>query len=296
MGHRCEAVLYAALEPDGPELAVCLACADGEPCVALRCAGQGRSGSSVQVVRDVWGDVQETGFVAPVIERTPEELGLPRVVPDVPEPEPVRPDFDAPRARTRSTISARRLARDKAETPERVIRGVRVRMPAEASMGGEMLDGFARELEARKGKTMGRGAWLTEETKRAIVEASDTRGVKDVAREFNVAMGTVSKLRAAAGRPHKPRGGSRAKVWNAAKAVQHAPRPVEIDPKRPGTASALLDALARQDARRDAGKVTIELTPEQLEEIVRGLGPQQVAAMVAAGLGAALATRERMCG
>lgn len=280
LGHRCEAVLYAALEPDGPELAVCLPCADGEPCVALRCAGRGREGSAVQMERDVYGDVQEPGFVGPVVERTPEELGLPRVVPDAPAPRPVRtvsPDHGV--RQPRSTISERRLRRDRPEVGER--------------------------------KTMGRGVWLTEERKREIVEASDTMESQEVARRFGVGESTVSNLRSEAGRPPKPRGGARAKAWRESKAAAQtataaavvtvtgissvrlgapeAPRPVEIDPQRPGTMDALLGAQERQDARAET--LTVQLTREQVAEIVRGLTPAQMSAMIAAGLPAALALR-----
>jgi hypothetical protein len=66
------------------------------------------------------------------------------------------------------------------------------------------------------------------------------------------------------------------------------PRPVEIDPERPGSASSLLAACDKVDAA--AVRFTIEMTLSQAEidQVLDRLGPAQRQAFLSAGLRAAL--------
>lgn len=300
-GHRCEAVIFCVLDADGAELPVCMACADDEPCAAVKCAGQGRESSAVTIEQNVWGEVFDVGTVSDVVHRTPEELGVPRTVPDVsPAPEPRRGlSVDWGPARSRGTMSAKRVRKDvpaARPVPLRVIRGVEVRMPAEACMGAEMLEGFAQEAAGKGGEMAGAGgrrAALTEERKREIVEASDHEQNIVVAKRFGVNASTVSVLRVEAGRPLKPRGGQLIVRKDAAKAQAAPVQLVAIGGQAAGgTADSLLSALAKQDAVAAGGdaKVTLELTYTQLHELVRGLAPNQITKMIAAGLPVALTT------
>lgn len=288
LGHRCEAVLFGALEADGPDVALCLACADGEPCAAVRCAGQGRGGSSVQVERDVFGELQEAAVMGAVVHRTPEELGLARVVRAEPEPPARGATFrrlselmqvEAARA-ARAADAMRRTVRERA-SKLRTIRGVEVRMSAASCMGAEMIEGFAREA-AQEGKTMGRGRKAIDNGVRDAVLADHASGgftLERLAAKYAIGKSTLSRWLTERNR------------------CERAPRPataarpaqlVEIDPQRRGTADALINALAKRDAA--AATVTLELTQAQLAQVVQGLAPNQVAAMIAAGLPAALAT------
>jgi hypothetical protein len=154
-GHRCEAVIYvdglqeagpstaagaAASAQDDNQIPVCMACADGEPCAVVKLQGAGRDGSSVQVTQNVWGEVEETGVLGEVVTRTPEELGLARIVADVPVvKERPRVDADWNVGRMTSPMKSAGVKRDR-PAQLRTISGVQVRMPANAVMGAEFID------------------------------------------------------------------------------------------------------------------------------------------------------------
>jgi hypothetical protein len=63
---------------------------------------------------------------------------------------------------------------------------------------------------------------------------------------------------------------------------------VQIDPQRPGTAAALINALSKLDADAERVKVEIELTRVEVAQMLDRLGPQQRDAFLSAGLRAAL--------
>jgi hypothetical protein len=90
------AITLPRLEDDIEE-PMCLDCADGLACSFKRCAGQGRQESSVAVTAaevDRLGLIEEPSHIKPITHRTPEELGVPSIVPDVPERKTVLPHGD----------------------------------------------------------------------------------------------------------------------------------------------------------------------------------------------------------
>jgi len=96
-GHYCPAALLAPrLEGEGDE-PMCLECADGELCVAVRCAGLVREESSACELgaMNVFGDIDMPGNGGKVVHRTPEELGIPAVVRDVPQRKALTMDWAA---------------------------------------------------------------------------------------------------------------------------------------------------------------------------------------------------------
>src|SRR6185312_12065940 len=135
-----------------------------------------RPESSVAVALDAFGEpVFPNCGNGPVRHRTPEELGLPRVVPDAPAPRrvlDVRPDWSGMRkVRRNVTMRERKLKRDRPRTMETlrapqtlratearpapvVVRGgEEVVLPARAVMGAEMIGlGPGKEEESRAAK------------------------------------------------------------------------------------------------------------------------------------------------
>ena len=281
--------MFSAVEVDGPELAVCLACADGEPCAAVKVAGQGRNGSSVKAERNVWGEVNEIGFVGEVIHRTPQELGIAAVIAAKPERPPrglqiARIEDAKPEQRARGVAAMKKTARERPAL--QTIRGVDVVMPANASMGSEMIDLLATEREREEGKTMPLPTPDAVKTKILAESAEMPHG--EVAEKLGVSYPAVFRIRKEAG--VKVRRGVKpgTQPHNAkSKSVSTQLQRVEIDPKRPGTAASLLGALARSDAARAGDEhvtLQLELTHGELAQIVAGLSAVQLAAALRAAL------------
>ena len=123
-GHYCPAALLAPrLEGEGDE-PICLECADGELCVAVRCAGLVREESSACELgaMNVFGDIDMPGNGGKVVHRTPEELGIPRTV--------VSDQGSVVRRAEPSLRDVERARRELGKAPLRTIQGVQVRMPA----------------------------------------------------------------------------------------------------------------------------------------------------------------------
>jgi hypothetical protein len=283
-GHRCEAVIFAAAVDGNGEVPVCMACADGDPCVVERVGRAGRESSATVTRLDVWGNDVGGDGVPAVVTRTPEELGIPREVPAVScQPSAI------------SQKPAYSLARSR-EPVARVIRDEPVRLPALASMGAEMLDEIEPEKPATKEETMtvksGRrqGTRISEETKQMIREAPDGMSYAELAREFGVTDVTVRLLRIGAGKAAPT---VRAKRPVKPKANKAAIQRIEVDTRAPGTAAALLGALDRRDGPKDGDRIALafELTPAELQAVIAGLSPAQLGAMAQAGLRAALLTK-----
>ncbi len=84
-GHFCPAVARVNDWVDEAEEPMCLDCVNDRQCALLRCAGRGREESSVSGSQNVFGEIVFPSEISSVICRTPEELGLARTVPDIPE-------------------------------------------------------------------------------------------------------------------------------------------------------------------------------------------------------------------
>jgi hypothetical protein len=259
-----------------------------------------RPESSVSVVFDEWGVMGFAGDrPSPVVHRTPEELGIPRVIPpDPPRRLSVWPsEWPAESARTARSYAERfgqKRLKSRSETVSlgaetvelRTIRGVEVRMPANAQMGAEMIDLIAKE-ENDVNKYD-----LEEAANRKIVAAPVSTPAAVLAAELGVAISRVYGVRSMAYRTGKLIKRSASDLGKAAhrgtaakKAV--AVRTIEVDAKRPGTASALINALARRDAAT-AVTVRLELTEGEVVGLIAKLSGEQRAAFLAAGIKAAI--------
>jgi len=254
-GHRCEAVLYASLVPGGRELPVCLPCADDEPCAVARCAGRGREVSAVSVERNVFGDVIDAIQSSEVVHRTPEELGVPR-------------EIAAPATRPHwvdRTVPLQREKRDPAP-----------RSRTETRAGVEQ--SVKEEKPVAKRHFGGRGAGIPEDVKRAIREAAPEVTGKELAAKYGISVASVWKIRAEV-RGKTSYGPARAEMVTLA-----------VDSRIPRDEQPQPGTLAGATAQWGEGEcVVLEVTRAQMDAIVAGLSPRQVARMIAAGLPAALA-------
>lgn len=224
-----------------------------------------RPESSVSVGRNVLGElVFACDRPGPVIHRTPEELGIPRVVVAAkPRGEAATVDDRAARAEAEKLHRAVEqrakgvAAKSRKEQPE-VLRGA----PDDKCKG----DGMTNELKAK-------------------VLAEPDAAVDDLVKRLGVSRSQVYNWRhearkksgAPAARKSEPR----------AQPVSALQRTIDVDPQRKGTAHALLTALAKRDA---AGAVTVrlELTEGEVAALIGKLNDEQRGAFLAAGLKAAI--------
>lgn len=242
-----------------------------------------RPESSVSVGLNEHGELQfPCDLAGPVIHRTPEELGIPRVIPDVPVrvlPN-VRPDFeDEKRIRSQSRrIGVKRDAprRERCVMPVReeqqqeqpqILRGAQDDRPKSVEGEGEM-----------PGRT-------PDDVRKQILAAASELSVEGLRKKFGLSWLTVKTILDEAGVEAKSgvKPGPRAKEKEGT-ALQ---RTIDVDPKREGTAAALIGALARRDAAT-APAVRIELTQAEVAEFVGRLSDAQRGAFLAAGLKAAI--------
>lgn len=100
-----------------------------------------REESNTRVEMNEFGELYFAGDApGPVIHRTPEELGLPRVIPAQPPPlKLINADWQPPAP---STVRTRRMKRDpvrrgRYRVAPREIQGVEVVLPPHAVMGGD---------------------------------------------------------------------------------------------------------------------------------------------------------------
>lgn len=288
-----------------------------------------RPESSVAVRRDEYGDVQfACDGNGPVISRTPEELGIPRVLPPDESTKrlsiwPAEWPAEASRAakkhaerygESRGVLDGALATRKRAsasvrpDAPLRTIRGVDVRLPAHAVMGAEMIDLLAAEASAEASVSVGAeekqmplgkyGVKTPPEIAEKIVNDPDGLKVHELAAKYGVSVSTVSALRvrakkARAGETPPPKrvgrapgsGGSSNSSAALAPAGTGLARGIDVDPQRPGTAAALIEALQRHDA---AVAIRFEMTPPEVAAVFARLDGEKRQAFLSAGLKAAL--------
>lgn len=270
-GHRCEAVLFCDAPGTEGDLAaelvpMCLPCADGEPCVVVRCNGAGRQVSATRIEQNVFGEVFDVGHVSAVIHRTPEELGIPREIPDV-APAPVirdiRPDWADERTMRRAVRPVIAPVREEidVEPPAPIAEPI---VEQEEIAAVEVVC-EEREQMSNDKKHFGRGHRIPPEIRIKIAQEPDDLTLAQIARKYGVSEPTISKIRSGP----RPPGNDPEPV---AMSIEPVRMPVEI--RKP-----LIDGLVR---------ITLELTPHEIGQIVAGLSPAQSASFVSAGLRAAL--------
>jgi hypothetical protein len=275
-----------------------------------------RPESSVSIEKNEFGEVVfACDRDGPVIHRTPEELGLAAVVPDVPMRKAVsyswtdvpgagpmraagvKRDKPRPASRQGLGISSQRLVKGE---PLRTIGGVKVRMAPGAQMGAEMLEHFSAGDGEEQGKdeAMPTGKFGTvktpEEVRIKILEEGYGLSAKALAAKYNVSEATVFVVRKEGGITRQRGPGERPGESVApvkARAMDLGVQPVEIDAQRAGSGAALINALSNADkaaAESVRIRVEIELSQGEINQVLERLGPEQRIAFLSAGLRAAL--------
>lgn len=254
-----------------------------------------RPESSVSVGFDEFGELVFDGDKpGPVLHRTPEELGIPRELKDVPRvPSWFKPQRDTGPGSAGRSLAVRKVARKMQELRPRVIGGELVAMAAGAMMGAEPLGGFIAERRETRGvKVDRRQPAFTADQELQLVADAKTMNIDELAKKHSIKQWKVYAVLKAHGAKsvRKPMGtGARKGVKGralvpAARRAAASARAVEIDPGRPGSASALIDALARADDER----LEIGFTVREVATILGRLDGARRAAFLAAGIKAAL--------
>jgi hypothetical protein len=141
---------------------------------------------------------------------------------------------------------------------------------------------------------MGRRMKLSGEICARVLEDARTMPVSALSVKYKVHYSTIYDILHRNGvppvrRPVKKREAVAPKrVASAAPGPQSAMIPVEIDPQGPGTAAALIDALAKIDGGEGRVKIELSLTVGEMGRLLERLGDGQRAAFLSAGLRAAL--------
>jgi hypothetical protein len=139
----------------------------------------------------------------------------------------------------------------------RVIGGEPVVMPAGATMGAEPLEGFIAERRKKEGNRM-RGVKLSPDGPKCAAEGC----------EFVASTGKKYCSKKHAWKNSYVPAGQRDKD-----APKSSVQPVEIDPQRPGSASSLVNALAKIDAEQLQIKIDIQLTQAEVARVIERLDP-----------------------
>lgn len=225
-----------------------------------------RPESSVSVGMDEYGELVFVGNRhGPVIHRTPEELGIPRVIEAPKLTEKAAADMRTARAEAQKLLrDVERRRRAIADSSTAVAARPPLRMTAKCeedkSVANELKEKVlaqrdlpADELAKRTGASKQQiYTWRYEERKKAALIAV----------------------------PKQPK-------QKKAKPVSTGRQCVTIDPQRPGTAAALIGALARRDAASGV-TVRLELTEGEVAALIGRLSDAQRSAFLAAGVKAAI--------
>jgi hypothetical protein len=271
----CPAAIYTALAEDGPEEPVCLDCADGEPCVAERCAGRTRESSGVSPSQDVYGEIVFAKDLAPVVTRTAEELGIARAVKDVPAetllPYAVRPDWQ-------DKLPRRTVKMDRPVKRPSVISG---QLSATKKAGASVSASASAKGEETEMPNWNR---VTDERK-ALILAGAELTAKACAEKYGISPVTVAKIRHAGGQGRSAR--PYAKRTKAA-AKKPETQLAEVDPGRKGSAASLLTALQKIDADRSRVHLSMEMTQAEIAGVLARLSEPQRQTFMSAGMKAVL--------
>ncbi len=233
----------------------------------------------------------------PVRHYTPDELGLPRVVRDMPasRSQPLYSLIDAQRTCAIETSRRRGLARMHAMLAQKARQPIV--LPAPAHEEQPQILCCAEERAAQddsQGKVEGEDAMPRGQFERptnelkAKVLAEPDMPASELAKKTGASKSQIYNWRYEARAKSDGRKQGRAKRPATTRALKPvALQTIDVDPSRPGTADALIGALARQDAAT-ATAVRIELTQGEVAALVGKLSAEQRAVFLAAGLRAAL--------
>jgi hypothetical protein len=280
-----EAVNFGGEDDDARREPMCFECADGAPCSHARVQGLARDESSVRPVLSEFGEFGFAKEERPVVHRTPEELGLPAVIPDRPAPRPASTWTDGnwePGLMPRPG-----LRRDRPQTGRTI--GARA-MRTEATFERK------READMPTGKY---GYKTPDEIREKILAEPPGIPARVIAERYGVGESTVWALRLRAGIAGAKRGRPMGQGGKAARRVRtRAPTAnqnaegrvalIPVNPEPSGSAAALLGALEKLDGQGERVRVELELTQAEIGRLFSGLGPAQRTAFLSAGLRAAL--------
>lgn len=246
-GHFCPGAVRLDGEPEGePDRSpdrepmgglswLCLDCADEKACVHRRVAGRGReSGASARASVNVYGELVFERTPAPVIARTPEELGLPRVV------------MEEKRPRVKAVEAQRKTLRQECVSRERKLK----------IMGS---------VKSARGKTTRE---IPEEIREALLSAPATESRSALAARLGISDSPVYRLRASVGKSSRE-GRPRTRVAESAP-VETAPREadpdcgVETHAERTGVHVDVPDARGTDGSGRDGGEPLPKMVLEEL--------------------------------
>jgi hypothetical protein len=263
-----------------------------------------RSESSVRVELDAFGQPTFPGCASgPVIHRTPEELGIPRTVADA-EPERLRiwPDWgERGKQRWNGGMGGNYVGRVELGVQQRIVAdragGMKLgELKAKYRLGLNSVTkilkaaGVTRMKQELKKKEVAQmplgkyGQKTPPEIAAKIVANEENLAAAELAAKYEVSTSTVGLLRKKAGAtgPYKKKRG--------------AAQLIDVDPKRSSGAAALLNALAKSDAKhgvvspKNGGGiiVNLHLTDAEVCAVLAQMNQEKRAAFFAAGLRAAL--------
>lgn len=290
--HRCQAQMFAEGVP------LCLPCADDEPCVVERVPAAPSAEFEEAGILDA--DIP----VAPVVRRTPEDLGLSRVVVAA-APERQREQLDAARreaARRAGMRAAQKLHAAVEQRRKRLARTGRLSVRAVGErldvrvIGGEAVrvspgsvmaaEAIATEIAGGKEEAMPTPGKLTEQQKQEIRNADPAVANSALARKYGVTLNSiwyqrnVATKRAVKGKPGpKP-------AKKPAALIRRGQEPIIVDAAAKGSIDGLMDGLNGDGIVRV--KFELALPREQVLERLRALSDAQLATAIGAVLTSAL--------
>jgi hypothetical protein len=228
-----------------------------------------RPESSVGVALDVYGElVFAADGPSPVVHRTPEELGLARVVVDATPaaklPFVPNPDWKAEAKReeqARAKLPAVRVVKARSARPGVGRRGSAI----------EVLKGEETVMDEVKVEDRAKCAY--EGCQNPAARGKSYCGTRHAWKNSYV--------------PVAERAGGKLKK-KAAKVKQPGVQLVQVDPQRKGSASSLLSALAKIDAGEGSVRLSMEMTQAEIAGVLARLSDGQRQAFIGAGMKAVL--------
>lgn len=210
-GHFCQAQIFVDGDDAGliaKPRPLCLPCADGEPCVVER-VGAPPAPAEPNPFEPEDGHVP----AGPVIHRTPEELGLARVVEGAPVRERMSSE-ERVRDRRQAYSDAAKLMRDvaarrkrvghgrPAELPRRVqLSGETVRMSPHAVMGAELIDPEFRNSRVVQNVQNGKEETMAKVDENAVLAIAGTMSDIEVGKQLGISGVSVGAVRKKHGIP-----------------------------------------------------------------------------------------------
>lgn len=182
--HRCQAQIF------DDEVPLCLPCANGDPCVIDRVGAPRLDAPEMFEV--------ETS-PAPVIQRTPEELGLPSTMPAEPGGRRWLSDEEFAQEKRKAFELAAAVRRREKLPAVRVVKSARKRRGG--SLPGRAVTFPPEDLERRREELTARNVAKGAETRAKAEELLGTATDREVAAEVGVSTSRVAQLRKEKGIP-----------------------------------------------------------------------------------------------